>query len=167
MKRFVSWSELDAIGSSLTDQLAEHEPDLIVGIARGGLPLAVLLSHRTGCRSFGSVLAQKTDSEEAFAVSPTGQVELGDAMLPPVAPRRVALVDDVVAHGDVFAVVAESLAQRWPERPEIIFATAFLDRASVRRGPYADVLDRCVFGEDIDNQRVWVVFPWEQDDDRD
>ena len=46
-KLLITWNEFDNAVSELTNQvIRDDKPDIIVGIARGGLPLAVTLSHQ-------------------------------------------------------------------------------------------------------------------------
>ena len=46
-KLLITWDEFDDAVSELTNQvIRDGKPDIIVGIARGGLPLAVTLSHQ-------------------------------------------------------------------------------------------------------------------------
>ena len=54
--RYVSWGEFDGICRRLARRLASFDLDLVIGIARGGLPAAVHLAHLLEARYFGTVV---------------------------------------------------------------------------------------------------------------
>src|SRR2546426_937556 len=83
------------------------------GIARGGLPGAVFLDHLLGSPPFGSIHACKTTSNDAFAMNAEDEVDVQGTMLPDGSPRRVLLVEDIVAIGDVFHRCAAILRERY------------------------------------------------------
>ena len=52
-KKYVNWQEIDKQISNLASQINSNtgvEVDYVVGIPRGGLVLAVMLSHRLGIK---------------------------------------------------------------------------------------------------------------------
>ena len=51
-KKFYTWADVETAANSIAMQMYADmwRPDYIVGLTRGGLPLAVLLSHKTGIR---------------------------------------------------------------------------------------------------------------------
>lgn len=51
-KKFYTWADVETAANSIAMQMYKDNwrPDYIVGLTRGGLPLAVLLSHKTGIR---------------------------------------------------------------------------------------------------------------------
>lgn len=51
-KKYYSWSDVERAAQAIILKMYEDEwrPDYIVGLTRGGLPLAVLISHMTGIR---------------------------------------------------------------------------------------------------------------------
>src|SRR2546421_8864282 len=111
--RYVSWSEFDGICRGLARRLRSFELDLVVGIARGGLPAAVHLAHLLEAPYFGTVHATKTTSNAAFAIARCDGVEVHGAMLPAVAARRALLVEDIVTFGHVFPRVTPLARQRY------------------------------------------------------
>jgi len=160
-QRPVSWSEFDALCARLARTIRLEPIDLIVGIARGGLPAAVRLSHELSCRPFGAVLLTKTNSEDAFAVNALGKFVVSDLLLPAGSAATILIVDDIVAFGDAFTAIDEMLRQRYGPEVRLLHATLFADTTQVRSGPFAGILSTLYYGEDIDNKTTWIVFPWE------
>jgi uncharacterized protein len=161
MRRQVTWEEFERLAAAVADDLAAFDPDMVVGVARGGLPLAVALSHRLGCRPFAVAVARKSRSDESFDIDAASTFAMDATAFPSGTPQRVVVVDDVVACGDIFAGVEDEVRAAYGPDVDVRFATLFLDRTQVASGPYRSKLESCAFGEDIDNVEVWVVFPWE------
>jgi hypoxanthine phosphoribosyltransferase len=160
--RSLDWTTFERLCESIARRVEDERIDLVVGVARGGLPPAVWLSHRLDTGAFGTVLARKTTSEEAFALDRESRLTMDGSVLPACAPSTILVVDDVVAYGDLFAAVEGSLRDRYGEDVCLRPAALFADRAQIGAGPYAPLLDTLVYGEDIDNTSVWIDFPWEQ-----
>src|SRR6056300_1295497 len=51
-KKYYTWTDVEKAAQSIVNQMYADmwRPDYIVGLTRGGLPLAVLISHMTGIR---------------------------------------------------------------------------------------------------------------------
>jgi hypoxanthine phosphoribosyltransferase len=161
--RYVSWAEFDGICRGLARRLRSFELDLVVGIARGGLPAAVHLAHLLEAPYFGTVHATKTTSNAAFAIAPGDGVEVHGAMLPAVAARRALLVEDIVTFGDVFQRVTPLVRGRYGGAAlEVVHATLFADLEQIAAGPNPGLIESLFYGEAIDNRAVWIVPPWDE-----
>jgi hypoxanthine phosphoribosyltransferase len=161
--RYLTWPEFDDICRGLARRLDDTRFDLIVGIARGGLPGAVYLAHLLGEPPFGTIHACKTTSNAAFAMTAEDEVVVRGTMLPPeLAPRRALVVEDIVAIGDVFTRCDAILRERYGERLEIVHASLFADIDQIAGGPHAELLESLFYGERVDNKHVWIVPPWDE-----
>src|SRR5581483_466846 len=160
--RYVSWSEFDAICRGLARRLRGFELELVVGIARGGLPAAVHLAHLLEAPWFVSVHATKTTSNAAFAIAADDGVEVHGSMLPDVPARRALLVEDIVTFGDVFQRVTPLVRERYGSGLEVVHATLFADLEQIATGPNPGLLESLFYGEAIDNRAVWIVPPWDE-----
>jgi hypoxanthine phosphoribosyltransferase len=160
--RYVSWAEFDGICRGLAKRLRSFELDLVVGIARGGLPAAVHLAHLLGAPHFGSVHATKTTSNAAFAIAAGDGVEVHGSMLPDVPARRALLVEDIVTFGDVFQHVTPLVRARYRDPLEIVHATLFADLEQIVTGPNPGLIESLFYGEAIDNRATWIVPPWDE-----
>jgi hypoxanthine phosphoribosyltransferase len=161
MRLAIQWSEFDVLCDILAEQLKDARVDLIIGIARGGLPLSVALSHRLRCRPLGTLLANKTASEAAFDLC-TQPFKVSELQAPDVEPETILLVDDVVGVGDLFAQADERVAQRFGSRVRFLHAALFADPDFIAQGKYAALIETLSYARAIDNRRIWVDFPWER-----
>jgi hypoxanthine phosphoribosyltransferase len=158
----LDWEGFERGRAMLAERFRGEPIELIVGLARGGLPLAVCLSHDLDCRAVGTVLVTKTHSDDAFALLDRGTVVVSELLLPEIAAKTILVVDDIVACGDAFTAVAERLRAKFGNVC-LLYGTIYADVANIRRGPYAAVLERLQYAFDIDNSAVWITFPWERD----
>lgn len=163
----LSWTDYQAAVDGLATSLQlQRLPDLIIGVARGGLPLSVSLSHALGVRRVGLALAGKShDDQTAATLRPLDDIDYGGLLLPRDSglPKRVLLVDDIVAKGDVFSRLRTEVDVALGSAAHYHHATLFADTASLRAGQYADLLGHLDFAREVDNSRCWIRFPWERD----
>ncbi len=133
--------------------IAEREPppDVVVGIARGGVPLARLLSVHYGVPMV-ELTARHNRSDEVYLPA-TGQVELPkepDEALAAHRGARVLLVDDICGTGSTCRA-----AVGWLEAhlvPAAVRTTALCRSEAAAFTPDIWVWDT------LD----WVVFPWDE-----
>ena len=146
------WHNVDKAIQSIAMQMYESEwrPDYIVGITRGGLVPAVILSHMTNipmhtlCVQLAAEgLEENTESNIKMA---------GDA----INNKNILIIDDINRGGDAlewiindWALSEESLIKN------VIFASLIIDPNSK--------VDTDYFYEELDTDvENWVNFPWEQ-----
>lgn len=156
----LSWQDFEDACSHLASQLSSSGPfDLVVGIARGGMPVAVRLSHKLNCREFGMIMVGRTASEAGFDI----QDETVATPFQATASRasRVLIIDDVTSSGTTLGHVADRVRDRFGVGTECKFAVIYADVSAIRSAGNQHILDRMAFHRDIDNSAVWVDFPWE------
>jgi len=88
-KKYVNWQEIDKQISNLASQISSNtgvEVDYVVGIPRGGLILAVMLSHRLGIKHMTIDHLEKLEE---------------DIMMPnfDINKRKILIVDDISDSG--------------------------------------------------------------------
>jgi adenine/guanine phosphoribosyltransferase-like PRPP-binding protein len=156
----LDWQRFDALCDTLVERLGGDAVDLIVGVSRGGLPPAVALAHRLGCRGVGVILATRSNSDAAFDIGDT--VGLSPALLPVWSGRRVIVVDDIIQTGELAQNILDVLAVQFGPNVDCTFVSLFADITAIQDKGFARLLPNLIYAEDIDNQRIWVDFPWEQ-----
>ncbi|MFD4479865.1 phosphoribosyltransferase [Streptomyces sp. NPDC058471] len=128
-----------------------HRPDVVIGIARGGVRLAEIISEQLGVPTATiSVRHNTSDSPQQAA---TGHLDFGPVqdMLMAVAPGgRVLLVDDICGSGVTLGAVTKLLHDQ--ARPTCV-RTAVLCRNRSADYPVN------TWGWDVAD---WVWFPWEE-----
>lgn len=146
-KVYADWLE----AAAAIEQIARHaerdfSPDYVVGVARGGLPLAVPLSHRLDV-PMGAVWATHYDGEER-----QGEVEVENYGLAKVSNGdRVLLVDDVADTGRTL----DEITTMWDEQDTVDFewwTAVWHEKVGSVHSPNISI----VRGVD-----EWIVYPWE------
>jgi len=143
-KTLYAWHGVYPRCEKIVKELKEKYTDImnyeIVGISRGGLVPAVIISNLLGIRkvySFGlkTYKDQEKDSAEIYQV-------------PDLAySNKVLLIDDISDTGDSFTI-----AKKLYSHKQLITVSVFMKEKT------KFVPD--IVGDTVDNN-VWVVFPWE------
>lgn len=140
-KIFYNWQEFDS-DVRLIAQEIDFEPDRIVGIARGGLPGAVMLSHIFETPAYETIRANYYDGMERRE-----EVTVGDVYIPPVE-TDVLIFDDVVDTGTTMQAVGDKIQEQTDGE---VFTV------SLHAKPHREF--------EPDHYRTetdeWVVYPWE------
>jgi hypoxanthine phosphoribosyltransferase len=164
----VDWPQYDAAIAGIVRFLVDRafEPELLVGIARGGLIPLTSLSHRLNVRKIGVMLLDKTATDERFANDAVKPVRMDGAAFRwdgPTAPRTALLVDDITAYGDTMRAARLLLRERFGERTSVL-AVSLCIRNPHGEAARGSALDPATM---IDHYAIqiptesWVVFPWE------
>jgi hypoxanthine phosphoribosyltransferase len=137
MKLYISYDQVIEQCKILATQLKEQKPDLIVGIARGGLVPAVHLSHMLDL-PMDTVLWQTRDG---------GFKEYNKRISEQIRLRKtVVFIDDINDTGTTFTKLnkfyGNALYVALLERPESAF--------------------KCDYAGQILTDPSWCVFPWEE-----
>jgi hypoxanthine phosphoribosyltransferase len=129
----------------------EPAPEVIVGIARGGVPLARLLAARFSVPAV-ELTARHNRSDDIYLPA-TGQVALPDepdAALAAHQGARVLLVDDICGTGSTYRAAVRWLAAQ--------LAPAAVRTAALCRSKAAAFTPDTWVWDMLD----WVVFPWNE-----
>lgn len=139
-KAHISWDSFDAgIWSLAKDIESTSDPDMIVGVARGGLPGAVMLSHALGTPM---VIAEATHYKDGEKQE---EIEYGEV---PNVEGDLLVFDDVVDTGKTMEIITNELAKR---TAGMIETASFHIKEDREMTPdfWISVTDK------------WVVYPWE------
>lgn len=143
----LSWRDVEELAEELADRVAEdYEPDILIGILRGGATVAHLLSdfldlriiYPIGCNSY-------VDVAKRLRVRVYSPLALSD-----LSGRRVLLVDDVADEGlTLEAVVDQELSPKNPAEIRV---------ATLHMKPW------CKFKPDyyVQLTDAWIIYPWER-----
>lgn len=143
-KRYLSWSAHEKGVIAIAQAIEHHneDPDYVVGIARGGLPGAIILSHALDL-PFAAVEADYYDGEERNET-----VEVGE--FTDIPTGNVVIFDDIVDTGETMAAIKSIVEGMTGNKSEVI--TAALNVKPDRE------FDPDYWVEETD---AWVVYPWE------
>ena len=183
-RRYLSYEDVKAQVLHLAQQIQEcgWKPDYVVGLTRGGLLPAVMLSHWFGVRCETLKVSLRDDggdsesnfwmAEDAFGYVDIGEVDFSDSitgvdMSPRYTDRRknILIVDDINDSG----ATINWIKQDWrrgcmPDHPSwndlwhnnVRFAVLVNNLASEAKIDWAST--------DVNKAEddVWIVFPWEE-----
>jgi uncharacterized protein len=142
--RYISWSEYGNLAEALAEKVrAEGKNfDLVVGIARGGIPVAMVMSDH---------LAVKVDFINVKSYSDIGKrttPRILSTLTEGIEDKSVLLVDDLVDQGDTMSFVSRFLRGQKPR--ELTTAVLFKKPWSKTEPDYY-----------LESVSEWVVFPFE------
>jgi len=165
----VTWDELITAVDKFASECPK-ENDLIVGIAKGGLPIAVSLTHRLPNARFSAMLKRYINAKQApFFIFEnethrrSNRKKVIDSFTLPVHDKevkRILVVDDVTTFGNSLET-AELLIRGQLKNTEIDFFVYAVDvsRLSASKPEFSK---RVKYHREIDNRLEWLQFPWEK-----
>ena len=133
-----SWNTIDELVKEVANRATSFKPTHIVGITRGGLIPAVMLSH-----SFDLPM-------ETLGVSFRDNRATHHTKFKPIDDARYLIVDDINDSGTTFKVVSDIFRNR-----RLIFATSALINKE-KSGFDVDFYGEMFYHDD------WINFPWEK-----
>ena len=159
--RRYTWKGVQEAISSIAMQMYKDEwrPDYIVGITRGGLIPAVLLSHATDIQMY--TLCVQLESEGLEENTETNARMAVDALK---NNKKILIIDDINRGGDAMkwimddwqgavGMVGDYQSEAWHKTIKF---------ASLIDNPNSQVsMDYCNEEILLDEKDLWVEFPWE------
>ena len=146
-KKYYTWRDMNRAANSIIQQMFQDnwKPDYIVGISRGGLPLAVMLSHKGGI-SMETLKVQLRDGDQQ-EVNPflLADIKKGD---------KVLFVDDINDSGSTF---------KWIEKNYKTNGANSAARFAVMTENTASAFGEVAYSYDEINKAdedVWLVYPY-------
>jgi hypoxanthine phosphoribosyltransferase len=142
--RYINWTEYGNLADALAEKIRSHSEkfDLIIGIARGGIPVAMVVSDHLNVKL--DIINVKSYDGIAERNPPRILTTLTEV----VRGKSVLLVDDLVDQGDTMATVSKYLQDQGP---------AMMKTAVLFKKPWS-ATEPDYFLEVVDK---WIVFPWE------
>lgn len=146
-ERVLTWDDIEQLVGRLTDQLAEKQFDLFLGIARGGLPLTGILAKRLRHFPVVTVSIMRYDERDIPLKQPILLESPAEVVF---LNRRVLIVDDVWDEGYTTDMV-KKIVSRAGGIPEVAVLHYKPQRSKVEGRPeYA-----------AEETNEWIRYPWE------
>ena len=142
---FVSWEELGRLAESLSDKIRRggRRHDMVIGILRGGCPLALVVADRLGARVDFMNIKSYVD------INRRETPRVLSTITEDVADKDVLIVDDLVDEGTTMSFAVDFIRNRYS--PRSIETSALFIKPWSKFVP--DYYLRAV--------SEWVIFPWE------
>jgi len=142
--RYVSWPEYGNLASALAEEVqsAGKRFDLVVGIVRGGMPVALVVSDHL------DVKIDFINVKSYVGIGKRDVPRILSTLTEEITGKNVLVVDDLVDQGDTMKVVVEHLSA---QSPKLLEVAVLFKKPWTKFEPdyYLEVVDR------------WVVFPFE------
>lgn len=150
--REVEFNEVNDLVKAIIQQVQESNwvPELIVGISRGGLLPAVMLSHYFDCPMTPLVWSTRDDDRR---VSDTSLAEEA------AAGKHILIVDDIIDSGITIVQIMEdwdlSVVQNidWGRTTKV---ASLHTRHTSEYNP--------AYTADVITNKDWIVYPWEKEE---
>lgn len=156
MKEIISfnWTQINEFIIDIYKQLNENDfiPDLIIGVARGGVIPAVNLSYLFNCRNFGIIQFQRTIDDKPFSLVDRNNKYIGK-YLPKGNFKKILLVDDIIVEGVIFKDAVDKINNTYSNSFELCSAFIFNQYSG-------KPLEKMFYSQKI-NKNKWVEYPWE------
>jgi uncharacterized protein len=148
----LAWQDFMEMTLNLAESLVQGggTPDVLIGVARGGLPLLTALASYLKVSDVGVAFVRSTETDDPFSTRlPT--VECRRLALPDGAQgRSVVIVDDIIRSGRTIRAVLDELEHE---------AWSTVRVASLYAEPqHSDFPLHCVR---VVNRTNWIAFPWD------
>ena len=143
-KIWYKWKEMRRDVNSLCREilLDKFDPDVIVGLSRGGLTPGVMMSHWME-KPFKSIKASLRDFPE------------WEDYLPRKTDERVLIVDDICDSGETFHKIREHINERKENGVDVRFATLWWsNECNFEPHYYINEIAK-------DTTKTWIHFCWE------
>lgn len=153
--QIVSWEEIENWCSAIRDKVIENfTPDVIVGLSRGGLVPARILSDSLWIKDLLSI---KTE-HWGITATKSGEAVLNDPGKLNLKGKRVLVVDDITDTGQSMQLAYDFIKDQNPK--ELRTATML----HITRSEFVPDY----YGEEISGEKwTWFIFPWNVYEDLD
>jgi uncharacterized protein len=143
--RYVSWTAYGKLVEKLAKKISSSRTryDLVIGIARGGMPVAMVIADRLGTKV--DIVNVKSYTGIAERLKP----KILSTLTEDITGKKLLLVDDLVDGGETMQTVIEFLGLESPTK---------VTTAVIFKKPWSE-FEPDFFVQTVDE---WVVFPWER-----
>ena len=143
-KLWYDWREMRRDVNTLCREIVldKFDPNVIVGLSRGGLTPGVMMSHWMK-KPFKTIKASLRDFPE------------WENYLPRKTDDKVLIVDDICDSGETFSRIREHINERKENGVDVRFATLWWNN-ECNFTPHYYVNDIAK-----DSTNTWIMFPWE------
>lgn len=144
-KYYYSYDEFKKDTQVLVNKCRDYEPEILLGIARGGLTLAHLMAQAMDIRNLYTLNSIHYEGElklETFNIFNIPDMSHA---------RKVLIIDDIVDSGETMQEILKVLGEKFPNT-EFKLATLFYKPTAVLQPDYT-----------VQKADKWINFFWEVD----
>src|SRR5438132_8095086 len=125
---YIDWTDYGKLVAELIERIRSREQifDLIIGIARGGIPVAMVIADQLG------VQIDFINVKSYTGVATRGKPRIISTLTEDVKGKRVLVVDDLIDEGDTMSTV---LAYVKPRKPKSLSTAVLCKKPRSRHEP--------------------------------
>lgn len=141
----MTWEQFGSLASELAEIVKKnYDPDVIVGLTRGGWAPSRVLCDHLGIKNLGSLKVEHW----GVTATPDGSAKIRSSLNVDVKDKRVLVVDDLTDTGESMALAVDFVKNQGPA--EVRTAVLMNIKGSKFTPDY--------YVKEIDWK--WVIFPW-------
>ncbi|NPA75007.1 MAG: phosphoribosyltransferase [Euryarchaeota archaeon] len=147
--QLVDWRDIEHWSKDIVKKVIEsgYEPEIVIGLARGGLVPARLIADYLNIKDLYAV---KTE-HWGLTATPDGKAKLAQGLQVDISGKKVLVVDDITDTGQSLKLASEHIARHKPS--EIKTATLLHITHSKYVPDY--------YSEEVPEEKwTWFIFPW-------
>ena len=147
--RLVSWKDIERWSKDIVKKVIKsgYEPKIVIGLARGGLVPARLISDYLNIKDLYAI---KTEHWGVTA-TPNGKAKLAQGLQIDISGKTVLVIDDITDTGQSLKLAVEHIAE---QNPEDIRSATLLHITHSKYIPN-------YYSEEVpEDNWTWFIFPW-------
>ncbi|MGW5270695.1 phosphoribosyltransferase [Rhodococcus sp. NPDC003994] len=146
MRETLTWDRFGTASRDLAQTVVNsgYRPEIVIAIARGGLPVAGALAYALGVKAAGTLNVEFYTDVETTLPDPVVLAPMLD--LDALAGKRVLVVDDVADSGRTLALVVEMVSEH---AADVRSAVLYAKPSTVVTPDYS-----------WRDTELWIEFPW-------
>ena len=142
--RQISWDDFASLARHLAELVESFHPQLILGVARGGLFPATAVACSLRCELFPIRLTRRLDDNVVY------EQPMWKVLVPPdVVGRVVAIIDEIADSGQTLAMVAKSAMSLGAVQ---VVTACLVSHTWAKPAPHVSTL--------VSDELI--IFPWDQ-----
>ena len=156
----IEWKTIHDAIKKIENVLIDNKfkPDLIVGISRGGLIPAIMLSHKLKCRKFGILKIKRSKSDEMGQIFEENSGIFEGSLLP-LNAKNILLIDDIVAYGKTIDIAKKKVKEIYKDA-NLFTISLFVNVERLNEiDKTPDAFVDFFYEKTIKEE--WISFPWE------
>ena len=147
--KLVSWKDIEGWSKDIVRKVIEsgYEPEIVIGLARGGLVPARLISDYLNIKDLYAV---KTEHWGVTA-TPDGKAKLAQGLQVSIKGRKVLVVDDITDTGQSLKLALEHVINHAPKEAKT---------ATLLHITHSKYIPDYYSEEVPEDNWTWFIFPW-------
>ncbi len=148
----ISWDTIKKLTEKIIVSIRKnnYQPEVIIPILRGGMPLALMLSQKLNIRCFETIQIVKSENDQINSVFGKAKI-VNHTDMKLISGKNVLITEDVIDTLDTLTTAIHFIKKYNPKK---ILVSTLIDFSK-------DKNYKIISGRDYLKQKYWIVFPWD------